>query len=63
MGDTRFSPVEVLVDLIEKSGSTTKLHDPFVSYWEERSCNVESDLDLILNANSDLIIIHKFFRI
>jgi nucleotide sugar dehydrogenase len=57
VGDTRFSPVEGLVDLVRKSGATIKLHDPFVLYWQEQECDVESNLDIVLNSNPELVII------
>lgn len=65
VGDTRFSPVEVLVDLVSKSGAIIKLHDPFVSYWEEKKCNIESDIDNVLDPEPDLIIIsagHQLYK-
>ena len=33
------------------------MHDPFVSYWEEQKCDIESDLDAVLDSNPDLVII------
>jgi len=57
VGDTRFTPVEPLVKLVREAGSTIKLHDPFVSYWEEQKCGVESDLFSVLESNPDLVII------
>ena len=57
VGDTRFTPVESLVKLVRKAGSKIKLHDPFVSYWEEQKCDIESDLDAVLDSNPDLVII------
>ena len=33
------------------------MHDPFVSYWEEQKCTVESVLSKVLESNPDLVII------
>jgi len=57
VGDTRFTPVETLVKLVRKAGSKIKLHDPFVSYWEEQKCDIESDLAAVLDLSPDLVII------
>ncbi len=57
VGDTRFTPVEILVNMVRKAGSKIKLHDPFVSYWEEQKCDVESDLDAVLDSNPDLVVV------
>lgn len=57
VGDTRFTPVQTLVELIKESGAKILLHDPYVSYWEEQDCYVNHDLDNILDAKPDIIII------
>jgi len=65
VGDTRFSPVEPLVNIIRAEGSEIKLHDPFVSFWEEQNCSVESDLDTVLEFMPDLVIIstgHSYYK-
>ncbi len=65
VGDTRFTPVECLVNLVRETGSEIKLHDPFVFYWEEQACHVESNLSAVLESNPDLVIIstgHKAYK-
>ena len=57
VGDTRFTPVEPLVEMMRESGAEIVLHDPYVSFWEEQNCNVESDLNIALDSASDLIIV------
>jgi UDP-N-acetyl-D-glucosamine dehydrogenase len=57
VGDTRFTPVESLVKMVRETGAKIVLHDPFVRYWEEQKCNVESDLNGVLDSTIDLIII------
>tara|TARA_Y100000748_G_C15493628_1_gene487416 strand:+ start:29 stop:1519 length:1491 start_codon:yes stop_codon:yes gene_type:complete len=65
VGDTRFSPVELMVKMVKNAGSQIKLHDPFVSFWQERNCAVESELKKVLELSSDIIIIssgHSEYR-
>jgi len=65
IGDTRFTPVETLVDLVRKAGARVKLHDPFISYWQEQDCSVESELDEVLCLEPELVIIstgHSEYR-
>ena len=57
VGDTRFTPVEPLVELVRQTGAEIALHDPFVSFWEEQQCDVESDLNAVLNSTNDLIVL------
>jgi UDP-N-acetyl-D-glucosamine dehydrogenase len=57
VGDTRFTPVEVLVNKVREAGAVIKLHDPYVSYWQEQQCHVQSDLEEILNSSPDLVIV------
>ena len=57
VGDTRFTPVEPLVEMVRETGAEIVLHDPFVSYWEEQKCSVESDLNAVLDSTTDLIVV------
>jgi UDP-N-acetyl-D-glucosamine dehydrogenase len=57
VGDTRFTPVETLVKLVKSDDAEIKLHDPYVSYWQELSCEVESDIKKVLVPEPDLVII------
>jgi UDP-N-acetyl-D-glucosamine dehydrogenase len=57
VGDTRFTPVEPLVKMVREAGGKIKLHDPFISYWEEQKCDVEPDLSAVLESNPDLVVI------
>ena len=57
VGDTRFTPVEPLVEMVRETGAKIVLHDPFVSYWEEQKCDVESDLNEVLDSTTNLIVI------
>jgi nucleotide sugar dehydrogenase len=65
VGDTRFSPVHVLVNLIREQTDRIQLHDSFVSYWEEQNCVIEANLLKILDLDTDLLIIsagHSEYR-
>ncbi len=57
VGDTRFTPVKPIVEMVREAGAGIVLHDPFVSYWEEQKCTVESDLTAVLDLPADLIIV------
>ena len=57
VGDTRFTPVESLVRLVQSDNANVKFHDPYVSYWQELSCEVESDIDIVFCPSPDLVII------
>jgi nucleotide sugar dehydrogenase len=57
VGDTRFTPVELLVEMVRETGAEIVLHDPFVTYWEEQECRVESDLNAVLDSTIDLIVV------
>jgi UDP-N-acetyl-D-glucosamine dehydrogenase len=57
VGDTRFTPVETLVNKVREAGATIKLHDPFVSFWEEQKCHIESNIQNVLDSKPDLVII------
>jgi UDP-N-acetyl-D-glucosamine dehydrogenase len=57
VGDTRFTPVEILVEMVRETGAEIVLHDPFVSYWEEQKCDVEADLNAVLDLTTDLVVV------
>ena len=57
VGDTRFTPVEPLVEMVRETGAEILLHDPFVSYWEEQKSNIESNLNAVLDSTTDLIVV------
>ncbi len=65
VGDTRYSPVAPLVSLVRDNRAIIKLHDPFITYWQEQDEKVETDFDHALRENPDLIIIstgHSFYK-
>jgi len=65
VGDTRFTPVETLVTKVLAVGAIIQLHDPFVTFWEERKCDIESDVYAVLESKPDLVIIstgHSLYK-
>ena len=46
VADTRYTPVENLYNHLEKTGANLFLHDPYVTFWEEKNIDVSSKLDL-----------------
>ena len=57
VGDTRFTPVGPLFDLVSKDISSISLHDPYITFWDEKNINVENDINKVLDKNLDIIII------
>ncbi len=57
VGDTRYTPVEPLIELVRKTGASIVLHDPFVSFWEEQNCTIEMNINTIFSYDPDLIVI------
>ena len=44
VGDTRYSPAEILVSQLEQDGALLKMHDPHVDFWEELNTSLERDI-------------------
>ncbi|MBV9987595.1 MAG: nucleotide sugar dehydrogenase [Chitinophagaceae bacterium] len=57
VADTRYSPVEYLYDYLLDAGARISLHDPYVSFWEEKQMPINQDLDSFFSENWDIIII------
>ena len=57
VGDTRYSPVELLYKLLKRDNASITLHDPYVDYWEEIDMNINQNLYEILNFEQDIIVI------
>lgn len=65
VGDTRYTPVEGFYNSLLQTGAGVTLHDPFVTYWEEKKLTVENNLEQLLENNYDVVIIttgHKLYR-
>ncbi len=57
VGDTRFTPVNLLVTCLENAGAAVVCHDPFVSFWPEKERQVAQDLIEVLAANPSVVVI------
>lgn len=57
VGDTRFTPVKSLYQMVKDEGAIIELHDPYVSLWEELNIEVKNDMNDVLGTQLDLIII------
>jgi nucleotide sugar dehydrogenase len=42
VGDTRYTPADLLYDKLKKSGANLVLHDPYVEKWEERNLDINT---------------------
>ena len=65
VGDTRFSPVEGIFNLIKDSKANFTLHDPYVSFWPEQNLNINTELNNLLKDSLDMIIIstgHSIYK-
>lgn len=55
VGDTRYTPVELLYKCLNKNNCSVSLHDPFVPFWEELNLPVDNNINII-DKNYDVII-------
>jgi nucleotide sugar dehydrogenase len=65
VGDTRYTPVELLYNLLIKDDCVISLHDPYVSYWAEKDIEVETNVTILFEKNLDIIILstgHSQYR-
>ena len=65
VGDTRSSPVEIFYNCLANKGAIISLHDPHVSFWEEKETKVETDLGVIFQDNYDIIVVgtkHSIYK-
>lgn len=66
VGDTRYTPVQLLYNLLFSAKAVISLHDPYVSFWEEEELKVEANIKQLLDSNSyDVIMIttgHSIYR-
>jgi len=51
-----------LVEMVRETGAEILLHDPFISYWEEHKCGVESDINTVLESGTNLVIVSAGHR-
>ncbi len=56
VGDTRYTPVELLYECLKQAGCVISLHDPYVQFWEEQNLDIEQDVQKLLENQQDIII-------
>lgn len=57
VGDTRYTPVELLCKELENRNFSVSLHDPFINYWEEMERAVSSNLEEVIDIKYDAVIL------
>ena len=65
VGDTRYTPVELLFEELVNAAAKVTLHDPYVNYWEEKDLKVTTDLEQVLQKQYDAVVIttmHKEYK-
>jgi UDP-N-acetyl-D-glucosamine dehydrogenase len=65
VGDTRYTPVESFYDQLSNAGCEITLHDPHVKYWEEKDSWINQNMEELLTAEYDVVVIttgHKDYR-
>ena len=56
VGDTRYSPVEMLYNKLYEASAKIKLHDPYIKFWEEVKLDVNTNIESFMDENFDIII-------
>ncbi|RQO67585.1 nucleotide sugar dehydrogenase [Pedobacter sp. KBW06] len=56
VGDTRYSPVEVLYNRLQAEEAVLFIHDPYITFWEEKKVQVETDLLKLMDKDYDAIV-------
>ena len=65
VGDTRSTPVDLFYECIKETGAEITLHDPYVTYWQEKDMTVSQDIKAALDTNPDIIAIstgHQLYK-
>lgn len=57
IGDTRFSPVEDFYIQLAEQFDNIKCQDPYISYWDELSLQIETSLEAFMTNSFDVLII------
>ncbi len=65
VGDTRYTPVELLYDQLLAEGCEITLQDPYVAFWEEKQLQIETNLESVLTTNYEALVLttaHREYR-
>ena len=60
IGDSRFSPSEILVRELIKKGGKVYCHDPYLTYWDELDLALLKELPKPANYNAVIIVNYLF---
>jgi len=63
VGDTRYSPSEMLVRELVSGGANIQLHDPYVEHWDEMELSVSNEI--LISQDLDAIVFavpHKAYQ-
>ncbi|MBN2070246.1 MAG: nucleotide sugar dehydrogenase [Candidatus Krumholzibacteriota bacterium] len=56
VADTRYTPSHYFYDLCIEAGATITLHDPIVTYWEEKDIEIDTDIEKLRSIEHDIAI-------
>lgn len=56
VADTRCSPTEIFYDSCIREGAVVTLHDPLVSFWQEKSLEVDTNIHHLKKKEHDIAI-------
>lgn len=56
VADTRYSPTAFFYDKCLKEKAIIDLHDPIVTFWEERNIRINTDINHLRNKRHDLAV-------
>ena len=56
VGDTRYTPAELLYDLLKKNGAQISITDPYVNFWEERNLSVHNSIEPVLAEYPEVLV-------
>ena len=56
VADTRYSPTEFFYDKCLKEEAIINLHDPIVTFWEEKNIRIDADINHLKNKNHDIAV-------
>ncbi len=65
VGDTRYTPVELLCRKLLRSETNLSLHDPYLNYWEELERPIETEFEKMLDRDYDMVVVstaHSVYR-
>ena len=63
VGDTRYSPSEILVKELINQGAKVSCHDPYLKFWKEMGITMQKELPSAANFNAIIFAVqHQQYR-